>query len=41
VLGGVDYRIGAKALVSFEGKEILLYDRKSGDLVAQGALKLL
>jgi ABC-type sugar transport system ATPase subunit len=41
VLGGVDYRIGAKALVSFEGKEILLYDRKSGDLIAQGALKLL
>lgn len=40
VFGGVDYRIGAKANISFLGKEILLLDRKSGKIVASGSLKL-
>lgn len=40
VFGGVDYKIGAKATLSFKGREILLFDRHSGELLASGALKI-
>jgi multiple sugar transport system ATP-binding protein len=40
IFGGVDYKTGAKARLSFSGKEILLFDRKNGNLIAQGSLKL-
>ena len=39
--GGVDYQMGAKTSVGFEGKEILLFDRKSGKLIADGTLKII
>ncbi len=38
--GGVDYEMGAKTKIAFEGKEILLFDRKSGKLIADGTLKI-
>jgi ABC-type sugar transport system ATPase subunit len=40
VFGGVDYKIGAKARISFVGRELLLFDRKSQKLVASGKVKL-
>jgi multiple sugar transport system ATP-binding protein len=40
VFGGVDYKIESKAKLSFIGREILLFDRKSGKLLAQGSLKM-
>lgn len=40
VFGGVDYKIGAKAKLDIIGKEILLFDRKSGKLIASGSLKI-
>jgi multiple sugar transport system ATP-binding protein len=40
IFGGVDYKTGAKARLSFSGREILLFDRRSGELIAQGSLKL-
>jgi multiple sugar transport system ATP-binding protein len=40
VFGGVDYKIGAKARISFVGRELLLFDRKSQKLVASGRVKL-
>jgi len=40
VFGGVDYKIGAKAKLSFVGREILLFDRRTKRLIAQGALKI-
>lgn len=40
VFGGVDYKIGAKAKLDFVGKEILLFDRKTGKLIASGSLKI-
>lgn len=40
VFGGVDYKIESKAKLSFIGREILLFDRKSGKLIAQGSLKI-
>jgi multiple sugar transport system ATP-binding protein len=40
VFGGVDYKIESKAKLSFIGREILLFDRASGKLIAQGALKI-
>lgn len=40
VFGGVDYKIGAKAKLSFAGREILLFDRRTKRLIAQGALKI-
>lgn len=39
IFGGVDYRVGSKCKFRFIGKEILLFDRKSGQLLAQGSLK--
>ena len=36
--GGVDYQMGAKTTLSFIGNQILLYDRKSGKLIADGSL---
>lgn len=36
--GGVDYKMGEKVRINFEGKGILLYDRKSGKLIADGQL---
>ena len=38
--GGVDYQMGAKTSISFEGNQILLYDRKSGKLISDGTLKI-
>ena len=40
IFGGVDYKIGAKANLEFAGKEILLFDRKSGKLIASGSLSI-
>ena len=40
IFGGVDYKTGAKARLSFSGREILLFDRRSGELITQGSLKL-
>jgi ABC-type sugar transport system ATPase subunit len=40
VFGGVDYKIGAKAKLDVQGNEILLFDRKSGKLMASGSLKI-
>ena len=39
IFGGVDYMIGAKTKINFEGNEILLFDRKSGKLISSGQLK--
>lgn len=39
IFGGVDYRVGSKCKLKFIGKEILLFDRISGKLLAQGSLK--
>lgn len=39
IFGGVDYRVGSKCKFRFIGKEILLFDRISGQLLAQGSLK--
>lgn len=39
VFGGVDYKIGAKAKISFFGKQLILLDRKSGRIIAEGSLK--
>ena len=38
--GDVDYKMGAKTKVTFTGNRILLYDRKSGKLIADGTLKI-
>ena len=38
--GGVDYEMGAKTTLSFIGNQILLYDRKSGKLIADGTLTI-
>ena len=38
--GGVDYPVGSKTKLAFEGNQILLYDRKSGKLIADGSLKI-
>jgi multiple sugar transport system ATP-binding protein len=40
IYGGVDYSIGEKVNIEFSGKGILLFDRKSGKLVASGELKV-
>ena len=40
IFGGVDYMIGAKTKINFEGNEILLFDRKSGKLISSGQLKI-
>ena len=41
VFGGVDYKVGSNCKLNFVGKEILLFDRKSGKLLSQGSLKYL
>ena len=38
--GDVDYKMGSKSSIAFSSKKILLYDRKSGKLIADGELKL-
>ena len=38
--GDVDYKMGAKTKISFAGNKILLYDRLSGKLIADGTLKI-
>jgi len=38
VFGGVNYKINAKASLRFTGREILLFDRITGELIAQGSL---
>lgn len=40
VFGGTTYQIGQKTKIEVMGKEILLYDRKSGKLISAGTLKL-
>lgn len=40
VFGGVTYQIGEKVRFDFEGDGILLNDRKSGKLIAVGALEI-
>lgn len=39
IFGGVDYKVGSICRFDFVGKEILLFDRKSGKLIAQGGLE--
>jgi len=39
VFGGVDYKINATAKLNITGREILLFDRITGELISQGALK--
>ena len=39
IFGGVDYKVGSICRFNFVGKEILLFDRKSGKLIAQGGLE--
>ena len=41
IFGGVDYKVGSNCKLNFIGKEILLFDRKSGKLLSQGSLKYL
>ena len=41
IFGGVDYKVGSNCKFNFTGKEILLFDRKSGKLLSQGSLKFL
>ncbi|MBO5070051.1 MAG: ABC transporter ATP-binding protein [Roseburia sp.] len=38
VFGGVTYRIGEKTRIDVKGKDILLYDRKSGKFIGAGSL---
>lgn len=38
--GIIDYSMGSKTTVSFKGNQILLYDRKSGKLIADGTLTI-
>jgi len=38
VFGGVNYKINAKACLRFTGREILLFDCVTGELIAQGSL---
>ncbi len=40
IFGGVDYVMGEKVKLSFGSTGILLFDRKSGELVSAGQLKL-
>jgi len=40
VFGGVDYKIDAAIRLDTLGKEILLFDRASGKLIAQGTFKI-
>ena len=40
VFGGIDYKIDQAVNVEVVGKEILIFSRKSGHLLAQGSLKL-
>ena len=39
IFGGVDYKVGSICRFDFVGKEILLFDRKSGKLISQGGLE--
>lgn len=40
IFGGVLYEIGQEVKIDFDGKGILLFSRKNGDLIAQGTLKV-
>lgn len=40
VFGGITYQIGEKTNIDVKGKDILLYDRKSGEFIASGTIKL-
>jgi ABC-type sugar transport system ATPase subunit len=40
VFGGVDYKIESKAKLSFIGKQIMLFSRKSGKLIGEGSLTI-
>jgi multiple sugar transport system ATP-binding protein len=41
VFGGVDYKVNSKAKIDFIGREILLFDRKSQKLIAEGTIKII
>ena len=40
VFGGVLYEIGQNVKLDFDGKDILLFSRKNGNLISQGALNV-
>ena len=40
VFGGEIYQIGEKTCIDIRGKDVLLYDRKSGDLITAGRLTI-
>ncbi|MBR3436275.1 MAG: ABC transporter ATP-binding protein [Lachnospiraceae bacterium] len=40
VFGGVTYEIGEKVHLAFEGTNVMLFDKGSGDLVGTGALEI-
>ena len=40
VFGGVTYEIGEKIRLAFEGTNVMLFDKGSGDLVGTGALEI-
>ena len=40
VFGGVTYRIGEKTRIDVRGKDILLYDRKSGKFICAGRVEI-
>lgn len=40
IFGGVSYEIDKTVILSFTGDDILLYDRKSTRLIAQGRIQV-
>ena len=40
IFGGVIYQIGQEEKINITGKDILLFDRKSGKLICSGSLKI-
>ena len=40
IFGGVIYQIGQEEKISINGKDILLFDRRSGKLICAGSLEL-
>jgi hypothetical protein len=39
IFGGISYKIGEEVNLDFQGEGILLFDRRSGRMMAQGSLK--
>ena len=40
IFGGVIYQIGQEEKINISGKDILLFDRRSGKLICSGSLEL-